>query len=672
MANCCDNIVVDLTPQNVVVDLWQSPSYLITLKSYIYTLQFAAAGMGPPGPQGPPGLDSTVPGPPGAPGSAGLPGPAGAAATCDAGITATLLPGAPATVTNVGNTNAAIFNFGIPQGIPGPVGGTGPAGPQGPVGVGMNWRGAWFAGTIYAINDAVERNGSSYISLVANNINQDPANQPTSWSLVAQQGATGPTGAQGATGPQGNPGSPGASGPQGNPGSAATIAVGTTTTLTPGSNASVNNSGSSSAAVFNFGIPAGIQGATGATGPQGPQGAASTVPGPPGPSTPSANTGNLLATGTDSLLYLPPSQIQPTIWSVRLRSFNAIGNPNFDVQQIIPGWAGGAYGAGAAAKQIDRWWTVSPSATAAMSLGPISGVVPVPGTNFAITNWIYRWTLTTPKASLAAGDTLTFQQYVESTQLRELINDVHSISLLVRSSVAGLTFGLSLSSSAAPFYTLTKLCTIPNANTWTLVTLPNLPIWPPSATWSLMAGNLGYVFAICLAAGSTYMSPANDTWQSGNLRGAAGQGNFCAQAANSTFDLAFLQHEPGPLCTTLIDKPFTQNYDECLRYYQKSIDYSAAVGSVQSSGLIITNCFSAATTSYGSVRFPKPMAKVPTVTAYNPYTGAANSVRDSAGVDHGSVTIGGATSMGFHAISFATATGGIANIYSHYVADTGW
>lgn len=49
-------------------------------------------------------------------------------------------------------------------------------------------------------------------------------------------------------------------------GDAATIAVGTTTTLSPGSSATVANVGTSSAAVFNFGIPQGQTGATGATG----------------------------------------------------------------------------------------------------------------------------------------------------------------------------------------------------------------------------------------------------------------------------------------------------------------------------------------------------------------------------------------------------------------------
>lgn len=49
-------------------------------------------------------------------------------------------------------------------------------------------------------------------------------------------------------------------GPQG---PAATIAVGDTTTLQPGNNATVTNSGTSGAAVFNFGIPHGATGATG-------------------------------------------------------------------------------------------------------------------------------------------------------------------------------------------------------------------------------------------------------------------------------------------------------------------------------------------------------------------------------------------------------------------------
>ena len=64
----------------------------------------------------------------------------------------------------------------------------------------------------------------------------------------------------------------GAKGDDGDDGAAATVAVGTTTTLAAGSNATVTNSGTSSAAVLNFGIPKGDKGDTGATGEGVPSG----------------------------------------------------------------------------------------------------------------------------------------------------------------------------------------------------------------------------------------------------------------------------------------------------------------------------------------------------------------------------------------------------------------
>ena len=59
---------------------------------------------------------------------------------------------------------------------------------------------------------------------------------------------------------------------KGNTGSAATIAIGSVTTGEPGTPATVTNSGTSSAAVFDFSIPRGEKGDTGNTGPQGPNG----------------------------------------------------------------------------------------------------------------------------------------------------------------------------------------------------------------------------------------------------------------------------------------------------------------------------------------------------------------------------------------------------------------
>jgi hypothetical protein len=61
----------------------------------------------------------------------------------------------------------------------------------------------------------------------------------------------------------------GAQGDQGDAGTAATIAAGSTTTLDPGDPATVTNSGTSSAAVFDFGIPKGDKGDAGEPGADG-------------------------------------------------------------------------------------------------------------------------------------------------------------------------------------------------------------------------------------------------------------------------------------------------------------------------------------------------------------------------------------------------------------------
>jgi hypothetical protein len=72
------------------------------------------------------------------------------------------------------------------------------------------------------------------------------------WRITASMTTTGPAGPTGPTGPAG---------------AAATVSVGTTTTLAAGSQATVTNSGTSSAAVFDFGIPQGAAGTGGGGGP---------------------------------------------------------------------------------------------------------------------------------------------------------------------------------------------------------------------------------------------------------------------------------------------------------------------------------------------------------------------------------------------------------------------
>ena len=111
------------------------------------------------------------------------------------------------------------------------------------------------------------------------------------------EGPAGPQGPKGDTGPQGPAGAEGATGPQGPQGEtgatgqSANISIGTVTTLSAGSNATVVNSGTSMDAVLDFGIPQGAKGDTGDTGPAGPQGPQGET-GATGPQGPKGDTGD--------------------------------------------------------------------------------------------------------------------------------------------------------------------------------------------------------------------------------------------------------------------------------------------------------------------------------------------------------------------------------------------
>jgi hypothetical protein len=172
-------------------------------------------------------------------GPRGVQGVQGPAATVAVGTVATGAPGSDATVTNSGTSGAAVLDFAIPRGD---VGEQGQQGIQGIQGVPGN------AATVTAGTTTTGAPGSS----------ASVTNSGTSSAAVFDFAI--PEGVQGQQGIQGIPGD------------AATVAAGTTTTGAAGSSASVTNSGSSSAAVFDFTIPQGIQGVQGIQGIQGVKG----------------------------------------------------------------------------------------------------------------------------------------------------------------------------------------------------------------------------------------------------------------------------------------------------------------------------------------------------------------------------------------------------------------
>lgn len=179
---------------------------------------------GPQGDPGPAGAD----GAPGADGAQGDPGPTGpdGASAYDVAVANGFIGDEAAWLASlVGDTGPAGADGA--QGDPGPAGADGEPGADGAQG---------------DPGPTGPDGASAYDVAVANGFVGDEA----AWlaSLVGATGATGATGAQG---------------------TAATIAVGTVTTGAAGSSAVITNSGSSSAAVFDFTIPRGDTGASGSS-----------------------------------------------------------------------------------------------------------------------------------------------------------------------------------------------------------------------------------------------------------------------------------------------------------------------------------------------------------------------------------------------------------------------
>lgn len=160
-------------------------------------------------------------------------GERGPAATIAVGSVEALPAGSQPEIINVGTATEATFNFKIPRGIDGIIGGPGPA-------------------NQLSVNPTITGDAGTQASVV---ISGTAPSQILTFTIP--KGDTGAAGPTGPTGPKGD--------------AAATITVSpTTVTGAPGTNASVTNSGTSSAVVLNFTIP---RGATGAAGPAGADGA---------------------------------------------------------------------------------------------------------------------------------------------------------------------------------------------------------------------------------------------------------------------------------------------------------------------------------------------------------------------------------------------------------------
>lgn len=215
------------------------------------------------------------------PGPKGDKGESGDAATIQAGNTITGNPGTQAQVNNRGTSSAAIFDFTIPRGDKGE---TGLQGDAATITVGSTTTGAP-GSDAEVTNVGTSKNAIFNFTIPTGNDGADGTNgsdgvDGTAATIDVGSVTTGAPGTNASVSNAGDTtnaifdftiprGDKGETGPEGNPGNAATLDVGSTTTGAAGTNASVTNSGSNTAAIFNFTIPRGDKGDAGTDGSDG-------------------------------------------------------------------------------------------------------------------------------------------------------------------------------------------------------------------------------------------------------------------------------------------------------------------------------------------------------------------------------------------------------------------
>jgi hypothetical protein len=242
-----------------------------------------------------------------------------------------------------------------------------------------------------------------------------------------------------------------------------------------------------------------------------------------------------------------------------------------------------------------------------------------------------RATVATLQASLLSGEYFLINQRIELEKARKLFDGVHSLSLWVRTSVAG-SYGVSIhNADASQFYKQTV--SIGSPNVWQRIAIPNIPVMPTATgSWGTAETDFSYVISVCLGCGVTFQSTQENAWNNGNFFATASQTNLLATNA-ATFDMCLVQHEPGAVCTSFAPMDFDETLWQCQRYLCKTYSYATAPGTNTgvSSGYVPGLCYTGFLGNFiGGWKFPNVMRAVPTAARCHIYStdGSADAVRD--------------------------------------------
>jgi hypothetical protein len=304
---------------------------------------------------------------------------------------------------------------------------------------------------------------------------------------------------------------------------------------------------------------------------------------------PVTGTGTISATG--ALLDIANNVIGP--------NKNLVIGGNFDTNPWQRGVSFAGLTAGANSYSADRFRVQITSTSGVISVLKTADAPTVAEAGIFSSNCLHV-DVTTADAVVDAGDLCTFSYRMEGYDWAQIAQRAFTLSFWVKAAKTGIhSVGLINSGEDRAYI---AEYTVNVADTWEKKTI-TVPASPSAGTWNYTTG-VGIEIRFILMAGSTYFDTVG-SWvaATGNSRASANQVNELDNTANN-FKLALVQVEAGSNATGFEVRPFEEELDLCLRYYQTW----GGTNSDENIGVGLVN-----TTAQASIALPfqKPMRVVP-------------------------------------------------------------
>ena len=181
--------------------------------------------------------------------------------------------------------------------------------------------------------------------------------------------------------------------------------------------------------------------------------------------------------------------------------------------------------------------------------------------------------------------------------------------------------------------------------------------------------NIGIQIHFCLGTGSSDLQNYS-TWTADNaLLGFPGQNNFFDNTSNELY-ITGVQLEVGTVATPFEHRSFNEEFQRCLRYYEKSFEYNYnPANNASSSAILINGSFFARShnnSNRDSVRFKVEKRASPSLTKYGNSNGYWNSPDNGFHANNNAAN--GPDRTGFYPRQ--QASGSVIYIQGHYAADS--